>query len=189
MRKNWTLPELKMLADAYASHAPLSAHIHLFGGRSIDTVRAKARNVGLVHQSLPDRIRELMAPTGDEVPVPRTAAEVAALLGVDKKPVRDVLSAMVQSEAAHIVDWRGSYHEIVYVNGPGENAPKPLSATPAAYRRRLNEKRKRAAGVPSDMSDAEIDELYRAGDNWWPRADPVVVGSINAMVHAGRRAQ
>lgn len=185
MRKNWTLPELKMLADAYASHAPLSELIHLFGGRSIDTVRAKARKEGLVHQSLPARIRELMTPQAGSAPIARTAAEVAVLLGVDKKPVRDVLNAMIKSEAAHIVDYRGSYHEIVYIDGPGENVPKPCSSTPDACRKRFIARQ--AASV--EPSDTELDEIYRTDGKWWPRADPVIVSSINAMVHAGRRAQ
>ncbi|RKE36663.1 hypothetical protein B0G76_2865 [Paraburkholderia sp. BL23I1N1] len=184
MRRVWTVPELKTLTEIYTSGRPLAANLHLFGGRSIETIRAKARAIGLVHQSLPTKIRELMAPKDDAAAVPRTAAEVAELLSAEKRSVRDVLSAMVLRETAHIVEWRGSYHEIVYVFGPGENAPKPLSATPAAYRKRLIEKRRKAAGMPAGMSDTEVDEMYRAGDNWWPRADPVVVSSIDAMVRS-----
>lgn len=183
MRKTWTMPELKMLADVYEAGS-LPANLHLFGGRSIETVRAKARAIGLIHQSLPTKIRELMAPKDGAAPVPRTAAEVAELLGAEKRPVRDVLAAMVLRETAHILEWRGSYHEIVFVHGPGENAVRPLSATPAAYRKRLAEKRRKATGAHDGLSDAQIDEMYRASDNWWPRADLVVVSSIDAMVRS-----
>ncbi|MBU7436500.1 hypothetical protein [Paraburkholderia fungorum] len=118
----------------------------------------------------------------------RTACEVSKLVDAQKKTVRAVLADMVADGEAHIPEFRGRNNEFVYKLGAGVNAERPANRTPEYLlaRKRVKDSLKRNG--KKQLTERDLDRLYRASDNWWPRADPVVVGAMVAMVRTGRSA-
>ena len=116
----------------------------------------------------------------------RTAFEVANIIGCEKKYARSLFADLVAGGGAHILEYRGRNHEMVYKLGAGKNAEKPDNRTPEykLARKRVKDSLKRTG--KRRLTDRELDRLYRASDAWWPRADPVVVGAMVAMVRTGR---
>lgn len=129
------------------------------------------------------RIYALMA---DDVP--RSAPEIAALLGVEKKYVRQLFTDFVAEGVAHIESYRGPYKKMFYLLRRGTNAVKPESQSPrhVLERARVRNRRVRAGGSMRNLDDRALDELFRSGAQWWPHGDPVVIGAVNAMVRCGQ---
>ncbi|WP_233863023.1 hypothetical protein [Paraburkholderia adhaesiva] len=140
-------------------------------------------------QTLTGRIRALMTDGK-----PRTAAEVAVLFNARVKLARDVLSHMVATGQAHVCGHVGANHARVFRFGPGENAPLPLLDSEKARHKRGNVARWREAHHAAvdpwhepkqRYSDEELDRRYRCTGAWWPKADPVVVNAMRALVRGG----
>jgi hypothetical protein len=138
--------------------------------------------MGIPNRTLP-LIRALMADG-----VPRSAPEIAQLIGSQKKYVRQILTDLVEDGAAHIESYRGPYKTSFYLLCAGENATKPESQSPrhVLERARVRNRRVRAGGSMKNLDDKALDDLYRASAPWWPNGDPVVIGAVNAMVRCGR---
>lgn len=184
----WTEADKKRLAAIYASGKKIKDHVGQFPGRSLDTIRHKANELGLKSERLSviDQLRKLMA-DGE----PRTAKQLAGLVDAAKKSIRDVMVQLVQAGEAHIEGYTGSYYEMIFKWGPGVNAVKQIAVTAAAER--VAAVRAVRQPIQKPVRDAaaierRLDSRYRSDAAWWPKADPVVVNAMKAMVGAGKVA-
>ncbi|MCX4154976.1 MULTISPECIES: hypothetical protein [Paraburkholderia] len=94
--------------------------------------------------------------------VARTSLEVANIIDCEKKYVRAVFADLVADGGAHIPEYRGANHEMVYRLGEGKNAKKPVNRTPEYLlaRKRVKDSLKRTG--KRQLSERELDRLYRA---------------------------
>lgn len=140
--------------------------------------------MGVTNKTMP-LIRSLMSDG-----VPRSAPEIAALIGSQKKYVRSIFTDLVANGEAHIESYRGTYSTMYFLLSPGTNAVKPESRTPEHIlaRARTHNRRQRAEGSLHRLDYKALDELYRASAAWWPKGDPVVIGAVSAMVRCGRQS-
>jgi hypothetical protein len=117
--------------------------------------------------------------------IPRTALEIATAVKGEKKYIRALFAEMVDGGAAHIPELRGRNNEYVYKMGAGKNIERPANRTPEYLLERKRVKNLAKKKGKKQLTEREIDRLYRASDAWWPRADPLVTGAMLAMVRVG----
>ncbi|CAN7610127.1 hypothetical protein LJR034_004674 [Caballeronia sp. LjRoot34] len=169
MSRNWTKDEIETMRNIVMSGKSLKRNMHLLPGRSYVAASTRCLSAGIRFPKVIERILMLMS---DEVP--RTAVEISKLLGLPRKSVSDALRHAVHPDdlqSMHVCGLSVERKYLLYVIGEGTN----VNWKPSKTENRVISDRER-----------EMDQRYRAKAMWWPRADPVVVASINAMVHAGR---
>lgn len=120
----------------------------------------------------------------------RSALEVSQAIDAEKKYVRSVFADLVREGSAYIESYRGANHTMFYKMGEGENAERPVNKTPEhkLAKSRVKNRMIRSNTPRKRLADRDLDELRRTSAYWWPRADPVVVSAMSAMVRAGRSA-
>jgi hypothetical protein len=138
-------------------------------------------------KALTARIHDLMRDGTD-----RTAYDVAALFGARPKFARSVLNRLVDAGQVHVCGHVGGHHIKVFRYGPGVNAVAPVDQTPTAVRNRTriaercaDRRAIRKVAKDGDLSEAEIDRLYRRSAEWWPKADAVLCGAFDSMIRTG----
>lgn len=167
--KRWTKEEIEVLKAICAAPGTMKSKMHALPGRSYYTIKEKARQLELNKERVSVAILDLLADGK-----PRTIRQICETL---ERPNRTVTPALTRlctpgiSQQTHIVDSNGTCGSRRFVIGKGQNACLLKKVVPA---------RKRVS------SETRADREYRAKAAWWPHADPVVIASINAMVHAGR---
>ncbi|WP_438396445.1 hypothetical protein [Caballeronia sp. DA-9] len=171
MSRNWTKEEVETMRDIVMSGKSLKKNMNLLPGRSYHGASTKCVEVGIRVPKVGERILILMSDGA-----PRTARAIADALNLPRKSVSDALRNAVwpdDGQSMHICARTAESKEFLYVIGEGLN----VNLSPAEAERRRIAKRER-----------EADKRYESRTTWWPRADPVVISAINAMVHAGRAA-
>ena len=204
--------EKQILRDIYASPETIESQVHRLPLRSLSSIEAKARVMGLKktrQKPLMERISDLMSDGR-----PRTAAQLAKLVGGKRKFICEQLRLASDGLRYHIHSHSGSHRAIVFKAGPGKNAERPPAVqTPGAeYSRRYRERMGIKARVPKAakpakpakapkpakavvtprkpvLGDKAKDDLHRSKAAWWPAIDPIIPGAMRAMVEAGRAAQ
>jgi len=167
--RRWTKEELEVLKEICAAPGSMKSKMHALPGRSYYTIKEKARQLELNKERISVAILDLVADGK-----PRTIRQICETL---QRPNRTVTPALTRLctpglyQQTHILDSNGTCGSRRFVIGKGVNACLLKKVVPA--RRRVS-------------SETRADHEYRAKAAWWPRADPVVISSFNAMVHAGR---
>jgi hypothetical protein len=170
--KDWSPEEIETLRQIMSSGMSLKKNMHLLPGRSYGSAGQQCTKYGIKHASVETRVLRVMADGKT-----RLATKLAAEIGASRTSVSDVLhdlSMPGDEQRVHVCGFtEGGRPHLIYVIGRGVN-----EQTRAPARKK-----------PIEIDDeAELDRLYRSNAAWWPHADPVVIASINAMVHAGRAA-
>jgi hypothetical protein len=183
----WTKEEKRILKRIWKSPKSLECHIHQLPGRSVDCARTYGRKMGLplkprAHTATRERIIEFMNDG-----IARTALEIARVLKLDRRTVRELLMSFVAVDKMHLTGECGPYRAAYYRSGPTPpGKPKLIRsrATPKseALRRALE-------GANSEKEiDRLLDEAYRSQAGWWPRADRLILDAMSSMVRSGREA-
>jgi hypothetical protein len=175
----WPEEHKQILRSIFASDKTVKELAHLLPMYSVEGIYRKGLKMGLVKRSestVLERITDLMSDGRA-----RTTAEVMAATNAKKSFVGDILQKLVRKGEMHISEYAGSRTSPVFKLGAGQNAERPPAKTQAEYRAGYR------AGCSAVRTAAPRDEDVSPA-SWWPWADPVVVASINAMVHAGRSA-
>jgi hypothetical protein len=175
---------MQIVREIYASPEPLSALAHRLPHKSAETIQQKGRLMGLKKVMPPpahEQIRVLMCDG-----IGRTAREIVEATGLTRTFTSDILRALGSSHDVHIVDWAVGPTAAIFAWGAGENAARPEPTSQSAYRAGRRARLALAKENIDEIDDEVLDEAFRNKATWWPRADPVVIASINAMVHAGR---
>lgn len=179
---DWTDVELAMLEKIAGEPGTLISKISRIPTRSYGQIKVQAQKLGLSRARAADLIRELM---GDQKA--RTAKEIALAIDRSEKLVKFVLGNTTVSgpnHEYHLVEPSGSHKARRYVIGNATEAPVGRSACVASL-----PTRQVIEGRSIAVSEWRLEARDRAQAQWWPAADGVVVGAMNAMVIAGRHAR
>lgn len=171
MSRNWTNDEVETLREIVMSGKSLKKNMSLLPGRSYHGASTKCIDAGIRFPKVIERILMLM-----EDGLPRSARAISNSLALPRKSVSDALRHAVwpdDGQSMHVCAIAADSKDLLYVIGEGVN----VNLSPAETERRRVAKRERDA-----------DKRYQSQAKWWPLADPVVLGAMNAMVHAGRAA-
>lgn len=182
----WTEDELKILDEIFASPLKFRELAHRLPNKTIVNIQQTGRNRGLKKaQRLSARqtILDLLADG-----IGRTTLQISVESGVQKSFCKDLMAALTKTGEVHIADWSEKHLAAVYKLGQGKTPTKKQSKTRRAMAHRRLAKIRKLEGNLDNVDDAVLDEAYRLKPERYPTIDPVIVSSINAMVHAGRAA-
>jgi hypothetical protein len=180
----WTEEENLILVEIFGSPETFDEQAYKLPSKTIENIQQTGRIRGLkkvMPLPAPEQIRALMADG-----VCRTTREIFEQSGLTLGCTRDVLRLFRKSRDIHVVDWACRPTAPIFAWGAGEDAARPEPTTMQAYRNR----RRAAIALEKEgfdeIADEVLDAQFKSKAEWWPRADPVVIASINAMVHSGR---
>lgn len=175
--QGWTEEELALLKRLLKKSRSMKDHAQHFENRSPKALANMAAKLDSGVAPKTGNIRKLMA-DGQA----RFASEIAKSVGVKTTYVRDFMRRAClegDSQEMHVAHWDTKRGTRVYVIGPGINALPPISADRA---HRVSSASERL----EEMSDEQLDAMYRAKATWWPVADQVVVQAMTAMCAVDR---
>lgn len=182
----WSEEENLILVEIFGSPETFEEQAYKLPTKTIVNIQQTGRIRGLKKvMPLPahEQVRVLMSDG-----VCRTTREIFEKTDLTLASTRDVLRLFKKSRDIHIVDWARGPTAPIFAWGAGEDAARPEPTTMQAYRAR----RRAAIALEKEgfdeIADEVLDAQFKSKAEWWPRADPVVIASINAMVHAGRRS-
>jgi hypothetical protein len=129
---SWSEQEKIDLVDVWSRPEGLKKNLHLFNGRSIDSILGKAHAMGLPAKSAGPANRggpnEVLILKLLELR-PMDIAELAVKLGICERPARFRVNALYAAGKIHITRWeRFSPHgkpSRMWALGAGEDAPRP----------------------------------------------------------------
>lgn len=182
----WTEEESRILVEIFNSPETFDAQADKLPSKSIENIQQTGRIRGLKKAVRPkghEQVRALMADG-----VCRTTREICEQSGLTMGSTRDVLRLLRKSRDIHVVDWAREPTAPIFAWGTGEDASRPEPTPMQEYRNRRRAIRALEKQGFDEIADEVLDAQFKSKAEWWPRADLVVIASINAMVQAGRSA-
>jgi hypothetical protein len=169
---DWTDEEKAVLIDVWSRPEGLKRNLHLFSGRSIDSLKHKARSMGLPPRSTGPANRggpnEVLILKLLELR-PMDITEVAVKLGIWERPARFRLKALHAAGKVHIDRYeRFSPHgpaARMWALGPGVDAPRPKPIPQAQRQRELLHRMRREDPFAYErlLARKRLMELIRSG--------------------------